>query len=556
MTREFNLIDEPWIVCTIGEETHELSLRELIENLGSIRRLAGESPTQDYAVLRVILVIFWRSHRKDEDLIGPGRNLDDWWLDMFGAAGSADPADIAKLGEPMLAYLEEHRDRFDLLHPVTPFMQVADLHTAKDEHGPIRRLIPDAESDYFTQRAGEQLEALSFAEAARYLVALQAWDYSGIKSGAIGDPRVKGGKGYPIGTGWTGRTGGVVLHGKNLAETLILNTAAASVFTERMEADLPVWEQTAQTAAPRGVETPTGPCDVLTWQIRRIRLFHEGERVTGVLVSNGDRVELQNQFADPMTGYRWSRNQSSKTTVVHMPGAHSQERTLWRGLTALLAREGVVTPRKGEHLPLQPKTIEALHQFSEHYPEELNRRQVGLELVGMIYGTNDAVVVHTVHEEIPLRLGVLLDRSPRSAELIVSSAEATAQAAVRLGQFAGMLELAIGGDYVFQEHTRDAALQELAEEFRRWLEEITPDTDYGAARDRWFETVETAVLRHAGILLRGAGPRALTGRIDADGRLTTAATAMSILRAQLRKELPRTGAAPRTQDPAQIGATV
>ena len=128
MTREFNLIDEPWIACTIGEETRELSLLELIGNLGSIRRLAGESPTQDYAVLRVILVIFWRAHRKDEDLIGPGRNLDDWWLDMLETAGSADPADQAKLSEPMLAYLEEHRDRFDLLHPATPFMQVADLH--------------------------------------------------------------------------------------------------------------------------------------------------------------------------------------------------------------------------------------------------------------------------------------------------------------------------------------------------------------------------------------------------------------------------------------------
>ena len=40
-------------------------------------------------------------------------------------------------------------------------------------------------------RAEKTLKSLSYAEAARRLVTIQAYDYSGIKSGAVGDPRVR-----------------------------------------------------------------------------------------------------------------------------------------------------------------------------------------------------------------------------------------------------------------------------------------------------------------------------------------------------------------------------
>ena len=70
-------------------------------------------------------------------------------------------------------------------------------------------------------RAG--ISSISVAEAAQMVVHVMAYDYSGIKSGAVGDPRVKGGKGYPTGIGWAGWLGGTLLKGANLKETLLLN---------------------------------------------------------------------------------------------------------------------------------------------------------------------------------------------------------------------------------------------------------------------------------------------------------------------------------------------
>lgn len=70
----------------------------------------------------------------------------------------------------------------------------------------LSRLVPDvpAGHPFFTTRSGADLKSMTFAEAARWVVHCQAYDPSGIKSGAVGDAQVKGGRGYPIGTGWCG----------------------------------------------------------------------------------------------------------------------------------------------------------------------------------------------------------------------------------------------------------------------------------------------------------------------------------------------------------------
>lgn len=222
----FSLVDDPWIACLMMDGSRQvLSLSEVFSRLTEIRGLSGESVQQDYAVLRVLLVIFWRA----QALKATEGVLSDWWSHLFENVGGDS------LVVPVQDYLAQWKDRFNLFDKVHPFMQVPDLATAKGEPAGVQRLIPEAEQDYFTLRSGAGREWLSYSEAARWLIALQAWDYSGIKPGALGDSRVKGGKGYPIGTGWTGNTGGVVIHGQNLGQTLLLNTSPTAVLMTQTE---------------------------------------------------------------------------------------------------------------------------------------------------------------------------------------------------------------------------------------------------------------------------------------------------------------------------------
>ncbi|CAM3605589.1 type I-E CRISPR-associated protein Cse1/CasA [Micrococcus flavus] len=516
----FNLVDRPWIrVRALDGGERLLSGREVFEQSRTIERIAGESPQQDAAVLRVLLAAWWSAVREEPQLSdGDARAAGEWWIDQFTST------DVPGGRVAMDRYWNAVRGRWDLLDPVAPFMQVSDLHTAKGEWSSVRKLLPDAESSYFTLREGDAAESLALDEAARWLVHLQAWNYSGIKSGAVGDPRVKGGRGYPIGTGWSGKAGVVVLHGRDLAETLLLNTPPTKVFLNDVETDRPVWEREPDMAASRGVEAPAGPRDLLTWQIRRVRLRIEDGRVTGAVVSNGDRIELKNQFADPMTAYRHSIPQSKKAgTDVWMPREHSESRTLWRGVEPLLLREGMASSSSRDRPPATTADLSGLHQ--ELRVADVEDVLIGVEMIGTVYGTQDAVVTSTIREELPLRLAALTSQDPDVADTIVTAAKQTMDAAVDLGRLAGNLAVAAGGEYSFVAAATEAALAGLTEPFKGWLARVGPDADLQVLRDQWFASADRHLRAHGARLVAGAGPVAVVGREDADGRLHSAATA-------------------------------
>lgn len=540
MSEEFNLLDEPWVACLMTSgENKLLSMSSVFRRANQIRRVAGDSAMQDYAVLRVLLAAYWATAKRD--LANHGRGFDpaEWWGEQLQAA------ERPEFGISTLSYLEEYRSRFNLFDPKQPFMQVADLRTEKGAISPVGRIIPEAESDYFTMRAGSGAKSIAFPEAARWLIAIQAWDYSGIKSGAVGDPRVKGGKGYPIGAGWTGRTGGVVLHGKNLAQTLVLNTPAGMIFERKYNNDAPVWERSINTAAPRASakddKSPgiiaDGPCDILTWQARRVRLHRKGNLVDGVLVSNGDKYELRNQFQDPMTAYRYSKNQSNRVETVFLPKGHSPKQSLWRGLKPLLAANGAEAGEKSEPTDMRPATLEwlAARENDDEIPDEAI---VVVELVGVVYGNKDAVIVDSIHEETPLHLAVLAARGSSVADMIVSAAQTTMDVATMAGQLAGCLNEASGSDYAFVKAPADALLSVLQGPFREWLAQISPGIDAFQYRQIWLEKLRDAANEEASRQIKGAGPTALTGTFpDNKDKFVSAATALSIFRARLKKAL-------------------
>ena len=210
----FNLVDEPWIrVRGMEGEMREVSLMGLFEQAPHIRRLANDLPTQDFAILRVLLAILQRS-------ISPALDDDDDPAEVWGRLWAAPELSITAIRE----YLDKWHDRFDLFDEERPFMQVAGLRTERNEISSITKIIadiPDGDA-LFSLRAGKGAESLTYSEAARWLVHVQAFDTSGIKSGTVGDHRVRGGKSYPIGTGWSGNLGGLYFEGATLSETILL----------------------------------------------------------------------------------------------------------------------------------------------------------------------------------------------------------------------------------------------------------------------------------------------------------------------------------------------
>lgn len=533
----FNLVDEHWIEVVTLEGAREMhSLSSVLREAHRIKLITAELPTMEFALHRLLLAVLYRAIISDDPVAT--------WRALWNRA---------ELPDEIQQYLVDYADRFDLLDSQQPFFQVADLHTRSGDVSGLERLIADVPngSQYFTTRAAEHLRAISFGEAARWLVHAQAFDPSGIKSGAVGDPRVKGGKGYPIGTAWAGNLGGLLIEGNSLRETLLLNLRLENPgqpgVSWSREHDLPVWERPPLGAAeeklnattgPIPGRAPTGPADLLTWPSRRIRLSHDADRVTGVLIANGDRLWPQNRFGtEPMTGWRLSEPQTKKySATMYMPRQHTIERSLWRGLGSLLpSAESTTTTASGDPGRPAPTLMWVSDRIEDPLPSDFLIR---IRAVGIAYGSNSSVVDDLYDDTVETQATVLASRSLQACA--VEAVEHSESAVRTLADLARDLEVAAGGEGIAsRSRTLEQGYHRLDAPFRQWLLELSIDTDADSALFDWFAIARSMIRGVADQLVAAAPPGAWRGRNDSRGEHIDVGVADRRFRFRLDEKLPR-----------------
>lgn len=526
----FNLTARPWIpVLRRGGSQDELSLREVFEQAHDLRRIVGDLPTQEFALLRVLLAIV------HDALDGP-QHIDAWaqlWEDDDCFA-------------PVGAYLQAHRARFDLLDGQAPFFQTAGLRTGQDEVFSLNRIVADVPNGepFFTARM-PTVERLGFAEAARWVVHAHAYDTSGIKSGVVGDERAKKGKVYPLGVGWAGNLGGVFVEGTTLRETLLLNLVAVDTANlEIDEADAPAWRR--PPCGPGGAErAPTGVRDLYTWQTRRLRLHFDEHGVHGVVLGYGDPlVPRDRQHREPMTAWRRSRPQEKKLKKipVYLPREHSPERLAWRGIGALLINEETATPGSEPADYLRPGILEWVARLVTE--GELQRGfLVRARIIGACYGTQQSVIDEVVDDHVAMAVVLLHQQDRRYAEQAVAAVTDADLAVNALGDLATNLARAAGTETEGpRSHARDLAYGLLEAPYRTWLARLADTDDPYARRTDWQQQVYELAGRLGDRLMAASGDAAWQGRIVQTTRGTewlNSALAGKWFRAALNRGLGR-----------------
>jgi CRISPR system Cascade subunit CasA len=427
---------------------------------------------------------------------------------------------------------------------VTPFFQVADLQTAKGEFSGLEKLVADvpAGHPHFTMRAGWGLERLTAAEGARWLVHLQAFDISGIKSGAVGDPRVTSGKGYPIGVGWSGHLGGLSAQGENLWQTLLLNLVPRDQpnLVRFSASDRPAWERNPDTACEDDdlASRPDGPTDLFTWQSRRVRLRGGPGGVTGVVVANGDRLTPQNRWrSEPMTAWRRSEPQQKKLglALVYMPQELHSDRALWRGLTALLP----VVASRGKADGGQDRVTAGVVEWAARVLE--GRHRVTLRATGMVYGTQNATVRDIIDDRLTVSVALLAQDGPGIPQAAIDAVAATEAAVLALRNLASDLAKAAGAEPALADGARvraaERAYAALDAPFRAWLGDLDEDSDPELVRIAWHRRAYRILVRFGEELVAATGPEAWLGRVVNGHRITTP-EADGRFRAALASALP------------------
>lgn len=537
----FDLTERPWIgVLQRSGEECELSLREVFAQAGDIRRIAGDLPTQEFALTRLLLAI---AH---DALDGP-KDIEHWsrlWNDEECFAG---------VGE----YLDVHRGSFDLLDSVMPFFQTAGLRTAKDEVSSLNRIVADVPNgDPFFSARLPAVDRLGFAEAARWVVHAHAYDTSGIKSGVVGDDRAKGGKVYPLGVGWAGNLGGVFVEGRDLRETLLLNLVAADtsgiVFGTD---DRPAWRR--EPSGPGGAERiPTGLRDLYTWQSRRLRLHADVDGVHGVVLGYGDPLLARNMHTyEPMTAWRRSPAQEKKygNSPIYLPREHDPTRSAWRGVASLVADRRQAKKGTDDVLfHLRPGVLEWVARLvtSRKLPRGF---LVRARIIGTTYGTQQSVVDEVVNDHLTMDVVLLHEQDRDYAQQAIDAADDADEAVKTLGDLATDLERAAGSDKEGPRTVaRDRGFGELEGPYRTWLAALGSADDPVEQREVWRRQAYEIVLRLGRQLVADAGEPAWEGRtvLSKQGSVwLNSALAERWFRARLRTCLAQPFPSDRPSDP-------
>ncbi len=332
--KEFNLLHEPWIrVMKKDGGITEVSLLDLYRRVSELRRLAGELPTQDMAVLRLLLAILHAIFESidvngnfvpfdsPEDALIRWKSL--WDMGSF-------PINIIE------KYLLNYEDRFYLFHPEHPFFQVPELKKAGYYLAEkLNGVLSESENKIrlFPKRTGESKSALSYSEAARWLIHINSFDdVSGSGKGRGETKRAK----YEL--GWLAKLGLITAEGNDLFQTLLLNLIFLKDGSNELWGEAkPIWEEEVRIEESSIIPTPDNPAELYTLQSRRILLQRQEDKVTGFGLIGGDFFPEENAFVEQMTV--WA-NQPDKTTGVakYVPRLHDSSRQLWRDFSVLVSQ--------------------------------------------------------------------------------------------------------------------------------------------------------------------------------------------------------------------------
>lgn len=538
---EFNLLTEPWVRVRRPDNTvQEVSLTDALLHAQDYVDLAGEMPTQDAAVLRLLLAVLFTvfsrvdAKGKPQPLAQSDDALERW-------------SELWQLGhfpaEPVRDYLEQWKNRFWLFHPTHPFWQVPTLSNGiafdgKKLNG--ERAESGNKTPLFQNISKAECAVLTYAQAARWLIYQNGYDERGGRPKASNKPR--------HGVGWLGQIGFVAVKGKNLYETLLRNMAFSTEQDALQEKQLPCWEREhARTEQSVEIVMPKNQAELLTLQSRRILLIRSEEMpgVVGYEVLGGDYWDSENAFGEQMT--LWRRTSKENEKVTYEPQQHEMGKQLWRELPAMLDPEG----RKPGVLIWNQK-LQSLRILSK-------KEQIVISVVGIRYDDQGASVKDVYTDQLEMQLATLNDLGRKWTVRISREVQRCEETAKNIGTLCVELKLAGGLDYNKvkgfkdkQKVTEDARAQfyfAVDQPFRQWLQAIDPEQDDpDEAALRWQAQARNIAEKLGKQMVMEAGNAALKGHrivVDKDKKtertiLYTSPKAYNRFRTRLWEIYPKT----------------
>lgn len=537
---EFNLLDEKWILvrksdCTVDE----LSLTDALLKSHEYVELAGELPTQNVSILRLMLAVLHTVFSRYSPQGEPSPLYDsddaaDRWKELWNAGRLPE--------KPIRDYLASVHDRFWLFHPERPFYQteaakIGTEYTASKLNGAVSE--SGNKIRLFCGCTGVQKSELSYSEAARWLLYVNNYDDTSSK------PK---GKNLPSpGAGWLGKLGLITIRGNNLFETLVYNLILLNHkrnFSEVWGPECPAWEPDVPNTAERAeIPMPDNLSELYTLQSRRLWLNRDdNEKVIGYNLLGGDFFEKVDAFIEPMTV--WSKVKGNERAgEKFQPRRHDSSVQMWREFSYAFETAA------GSHIPGVVLWTKYIKQM---LPE--SRKLISFSIASVQYGDKDFFVNDVFSDSLTFHTDLLTEIGEHWRAKITDEIKKCDESAAALRFLAKDIELAAGSseDTVLKravvERAREQYYYEIDLPFRNWLERIDPNWEIVSEQEEqtlreWHETAKRIALRIGQELVESAGTAAIVGRAVKDKndkeRYYSAPDAYRYFKVKLNKIYPK-----------------
>ena len=530
---EFNLIDEPWIrVMDSNCNVSEVSLKDAILNAHNYKSLSGELPTQDIAVMRLMLAVlhtvFSRADENGNEC--PLEDNEEEAVDRWKALWKKGRFSEKAIDD----YFEKWHERFWLFHPERPFGQVAGLTIGTDYDAPkLNGEISESSNKvrFFSMYSGNEKSSLTYPQAARWLLYLNAYDDTSSKPTKEGKAKAGGSLPSP-GVGWLGKLGLIYITGNNLFETLMLNLILVNE-NKVQENQNPLWEQEKVSDAERPeIALPYDLAALYTLQSRRILLIRKDNKVVSYKLLGGDFFEKENAFFEPMTV--WSS--PKKDNDIFTPKRHDSSKQMWREFSVLFEEKG-------------NKQAGVVRWFKNYLQgKNLIPRSFLLKtsITSVEYGDKDFFVKNVFSDSLTMHAELLSELGANWRAKIETEIDRCGKLANAIAYLAQNLYVASGGS----NSKKDKHYTEIPNvvtsqlyyrfdlPFREWLRSIDPQIyDEKQKYDKqleWQSTARRITELYAQELIAETSETAITGHREGD-IIYSSPKAMIIFRGQMKK---------------------
>ena len=535
----YNLLDEPWISVVVDNKgnTREVSMIDFFENAHKYLDFGGDTKTQDFAVMRVLLaVVYTVFSRFDaegkayeffelDDRYRPKENIDEYDLDDYEESLYSTWINLweqKKFPAVVGDYLEKWRDRFFLYDEEYPFFQVTkkDVESSKlnkaspsDISGKkINRRISESNNKkaLFSPKYenGKNKEILSDQEKIRWLITYH---------------------------GYTG------LDDKVTFETLILNTVLANREDGNIwKKQLPCWEISSKEYLDCILNSKVDKIETVATLLTAWgrAIYIESKSSTSEPFSFGvvkiPDINHQNKFLESMTVWQYNKNGDNKDTFT--PRKHQANKSIWRSFGLIAGLEYAQT--KKEECK-KPGVIEWINRLSSEYEVDgLKNKNIKICSVSMQDDGNATSWVPTdeILDLIDINESVLSDElwTERINQVVENTKKIVGF--VYKNYIDDIKQIRNIKTSSFVESKVEEMYYRIDSSFRIWLANIKGEDEKDRKVFEWNILLKKIVVQVADETLKFAGDRDFKGK-EIDDKLINIATAYNRFMHLLNKEL-------------------